>query len=85
MRSSPPRSSTYLCLVDIPGGPWVGVLEADLTDYSGMYVGGVAGLEYALLSKLSPNPRAHGPGGDRLHAQEHPVAGSPDQLAARRR
>ncbi|MGA2072343.1 MAG: glycoside hydrolase family 97 protein [Terriglobia bacterium] len=41
-------------LVHIPGGPWVGLLEADLTDYSGMYVGGVAGVENALLSKLSP-------------------------------
>ena len=41
-------------LVKIPGGPWVGLLEADLTDYSGMYVGGVAGLEDALVSKLSP-------------------------------
>jgi alpha-glucosidase len=30
------------------------LLEADLTDYSGMYVGGVAGVENALLSKLSP-------------------------------
>jgi len=41
-------------LVEIPGGPWVGLLEADLTDYSGMYVGGAAGVENALLSKLSP-------------------------------
>ena len=41
-------------LVHSPGGPWVGLLEADLTDYSGMYVGGVAGVENALLSKLSP-------------------------------
>ncbi len=41
-------------LVKISGGPWVGLLEADLTDYSGMYVGGVAGMENALLSKLSP-------------------------------
>jgi alpha-glucosidase len=32
----------------------VGLLEADLTDYSGMYVGGVPGVENALLSKLSP-------------------------------
>jgi alpha-glucosidase len=41
-------------LLEIPGGPWVGLLEADLTDYAGMYVGGVAGVENALLSKLSP-------------------------------
>jgi alpha-glucosidase len=41
-------------LAQIPGGPWVGLLEADLADYSGMYVGGVPGFEHALVSKLSP-------------------------------
>jgi alpha-glucosidase len=41
-------------LVEIPGGPWVGLLEADLTDYAGMYVGGVPGFENALVSRLSP-------------------------------
>jgi len=41
-------------LVHHSGGPWVGLLEADLTDYSGMYVGGVAGVANALVSKLSP-------------------------------
>ena len=41
-------------LVEIPGGPWVGLLEADLTDYAGMYVGGVPGFTHALVSKLSP-------------------------------
>ena len=40
----------------IPGGPWVGLLEADLTDYAGMYVGGVPGFDHALVSKLSPSP-----------------------------
>ena len=43
-------------LVNIPGGPWVGLLEADLTDYAGMYVGGVPGFDHALVSKLSPSP-----------------------------
>jgi alpha-glucosidase len=43
-------------LVEIPGGPWVGLLEADLTDYAGMYVGGVAGFDHALVSKLSTGP-----------------------------
>ncbi len=43
-------------LVEIPGGPWVGLLEADLTDYAGMYVGGVPGFSNALVSKLSPGP-----------------------------
>ena len=42
-------------LVKIPGGPWVGLLEADLTDYAGMYVGGVPGFENALVSRLSPS------------------------------
>lgn len=41
-------------LVQVPGGPWVGLLEADLSDYAGMYVGGVPGFEHALVSKLSP-------------------------------
>ena len=41
-------------LVETPGGPWVGLLEADLTDYAGMSLGGVAGFENALVSKLSP-------------------------------
>lgn len=43
-------------LVSIPGGPWVGLLEADLNDYAGMYVGGVPGFDHALASKLSPSP-----------------------------
>jgi alpha-glucosidase len=43
-------------LVEIPGGPWVALLEADLTDYAGMYVGGVPGFAHALVSKLSPGP-----------------------------
>ena len=43
-------------LVNIPGGPWVGLLEADLTNYAGMYVGGVPGFDHALMSKLSPGP-----------------------------
>jgi alpha-glucosidase len=43
-------------LVEVPGGPWVALLEADLTDYAGMYVGGVPGFENALVSKLSPGP-----------------------------
>ncbi len=40
-------------LVETPGGPWVALLEADLTDYAGMYVGGVPGFDNALVSKLS--------------------------------
>ncbi len=43
-------------LVQIPGGPWVALLEADLTDFPGMYVGGVPGFDHALVSRLSPGP-----------------------------
>jgi alpha-glucosidase len=44
-------------LVEVSGGPWVALLEADLTNYAGMYVGGVPGAENALVSKLSPLPK----------------------------
>jgi alpha-glucosidase len=44
-------------LVDIPGGPWVALLEADLSDYPGMYVSGVPGFTNALVSRLSHPPR----------------------------
>jgi alpha-glucosidase len=43
-------------LVEIPGGPWAALLEADLTDYAGLYLGGVPGIPNALVSKLSPAP-----------------------------
>ena len=43
-------------LVEIPNGPWAALLEAELTDYAGMYVGGVQGISNALMSKLSPLP-----------------------------
>lgn len=43
-------------LVELPAGPWVALLEADLLDYAGMYVGGVRGVPNALMSKLSPLP-----------------------------
>jgi len=43
-------------LVEIPRGPWVALLEADLTDYAGMYVGGVSGAPNAFISKLAPVP-----------------------------
>ena len=44
-------------LVEIPGGPWVALLEADLTDFANMYVGGVPGFENALTSRLSPGSK----------------------------
>jgi len=44
-------------LVRMPGGgPWAALLEADLTDYPGLYVGGVPGLPNALAAKLSTPP-----------------------------
>jgi alpha-glucosidase len=43
-------------LVEVPGGPWVALLEADLTDYAGMYVGGMPNMKNALRTKLSPTP-----------------------------
>jgi alpha-glucosidase len=44
-------------LIEVPGGPWVTLLEADLADYAGMYVGGVPGIKNALTVKLSYPPR----------------------------
>jgi alpha-glucosidase len=43
-------------VVKTAGGTWVALLEADLTDYAGMYVSGVPGTSNALVSKLSPLP-----------------------------
>jgi alpha-glucosidase len=44
-------------LVEMPGGVWAALLEADLTDYAGMSLGGVPGIPNALLCKLSSSPR----------------------------
>ncbi len=38
------------------GGPWVALLEADLTDYAGLYVGGAPGVPDGLQARLSPLP-----------------------------
>ncbi|WP_165069288.1 glycoside hydrolase family 97 protein [Paludisphaera rhizosphaerae] len=43
-------------LLERPGGPWVAVTEANLTDYAGMYLAGVPGSPGVLRSKLSPLP-----------------------------
>ena len=43
-------------LVHLPDGPWAAILEAELDDYAGMYLGGVRGIPGALMSKLSPLP-----------------------------
>ena len=41
-------------LVEMPEGIWVALIEADLTDYAGMYLGADGGVPYRLRSKLSP-------------------------------
>ncbi|NWG12905.1 MAG: glycoside hydrolase family 97 protein [Acidobacteria bacterium] len=43
-------------LVESHGGPWVALLEADLRDYAGMYVGGVPAVPNGLACKLAPLP-----------------------------
>jgi alpha-glucosidase len=58
LRDIKPASIVNLpLLVEMPGGgPWVALLEADLTDYAGMYVGGVPGIPNALTARLSTPP-----------------------------
>jgi alpha-glucosidase len=41
-------------LVETPGGPWAAIVEADLTDYAGLHLGGVSGFPNALTARLSP-------------------------------
>ncbi len=43
-------------LVEVPHGPWVAILEADLHDYAGMYLGGVPGIPNALATQLASLP-----------------------------
>lgn len=43
-------------LIELDGGPWAALLEADLTDYAGMYVGGVPHVANALAVRLSVPP-----------------------------
>ena len=43
-------------LVELDGGPWVALLEADLTNYAGMSVGGVPHVANALGTRLSVPP-----------------------------
>ncbi len=43
-------------LVQLSGGPWLAILEADLRNYAGMYLGGVLGVPNSLVSKLAPLP-----------------------------
>ena len=45
-------------LLQHPGGAWIAVTEADLTDYAGMYLARIDGEPQALQSKLSPLPTA---------------------------
>lgn len=43
-------------LLEYPDRLWVAVTEANLTDYAGMYLSGVAGHPGSLVSRLSPLP-----------------------------
>ncbi|HUZ46599.1 MAG TPA: glycoside hydrolase family 97 protein [Terriglobia bacterium] len=42
--------------LNLKGGPWVALLEANLTDYAGMYVRGAPGVPHGLQCKLVPLP-----------------------------
>jgi alpha-glucosidase len=55
-------------LVHVTDEAWAAILEADLDDYAGMYLGGVRGVPGALISKLSPLPD---------HSDEAVVASTP--------
>jgi alpha-glucosidase len=41
-------------LVNLEGGPWVAITEAELTDYAGMFLGAAPGASNALVARLSP-------------------------------
>ncbi|HEX8355309.1 MAG TPA: glycoside hydrolase family 97 catalytic domain-containing protein, partial [Pyrinomonadaceae bacterium] len=41
-------------VVEVAGGPYVAIAEADLEDYAGMYLHGLEGAPNALVSRLSP-------------------------------
>lgn len=41
-------------VVEVAGGPYAAVVEADLEDYAGMYLHGLGGVKNALVSRLSP-------------------------------
>ena len=43
-------------LIEIKDGPYVAITEANLTDYAGMYLGGVKDNLNTLISRLSPLP-----------------------------
>ena len=59
LRDIKPASLVNLpVLVEMPeAGLYAALLEADLTDYAGLYVGGVAGVPNALTARLSVAPR----------------------------
>ena len=47
-------------LLQTLGGSWLALTEANLTDYSGMYLAPVPGIPETLESRLSPHPRRPG-------------------------
>ncbi len=55
LKSASPDSLVGLpLLLEYPDKIWVAITEADLTDYAGMYLSGIAGSPGILISKLSP-------------------------------
>jgi len=56
-----PDSLTALpLLIKVSENVWVGLTEANLTDYAGMYVKGVSGADWKLTASLSPLPDSSG-------------------------
>jgi alpha-glucosidase len=54
----PNATAVLPLLAHLSGGPWLAILEADLRDYAGMYLGGVLGVPDSLTSRLAPLPDA---------------------------
>lgn len=52
----PTAMSVMPMLIHLSHGPWMAILEADLDDYAGAYLGGVLGVPNALVTRLSPRP-----------------------------
>jgi alpha-glucosidase len=50
----PPSIIALPFLAHPTSGAWAAILEADLEEYGGMYLGGVPGFPNALMSKISP-------------------------------
>ena len=56
MKFRPTRLLGLPLLVELPGVGWAAVLEANLTDYAGMYLARGTAARGSLVSRLSPRP-----------------------------